>query len=86
MGMDTPMAISNYLAGLLAMLFIYPFVLVGISIAIYSEQRRKVVISRVNLICGILTLLLFVFHMQTEVYYGKELLDAYYLNNSDKNS
>ncbi|MCW8334774.1 hypothetical protein [Vibrio paucivorans] len=84
MGFDTPMAISTYLAILLAMLFSYPFVVVGISIAVFGEQKRTKFTSRFNLIFVVVAMVMLVLHLQTEVYYGKELLDMYYVNNPDK--
>lgn len=81
MGYDTPMAISNYLAGLLAILFAYPFVLVTVNIAIYSPTRRKLVNKWLNIISATIAALLLAMHMQTEVIYGKELLDKYYRDN-----
>tara|TARA_Y100001956_G_scaffold23711_1_gene23477 strand:- start:86 stop:385 length:300 start_codon:yes stop_codon:yes gene_type:complete len=78
MGFDTPMAISNYLGGLLAVLIFYPFVLVALQIAIYSPTKRARITKKFNLICLALAAFLLVMHMQTEVIYGKELLDKYY--------
>ena len=81
MGYDTPMAISNYLAVLIAIIVIYPFALVAVNIAIYSPVRRKKVTRRFNIICALLAAIVFALHMQTEVIYGKELLDKYYRDN-----
>lgn len=78
MGIDTPMAISNYLGGLLAILIFYPFVLVALQMAIYSPTKRARITKRFNLISLALSAFLLIMHMQTEVIYGKELLDKYY--------
>ncbi len=34
-----------------------------------------------NVICGVLMLVLLYLHMQTEVVFGKDLLDSWYKNN-----
>ncbi|WCP65840.1 hypothetical protein LYZ37_08045 [Vibrio tubiashii] len=81
MGYDTPMAISNYLAVLIAIIVIYPFALVAVNIAIYSPVRRKKVTKWFNIICALFAAIVFGLHMQTEVIYGKELLDKYYRDN-----
>lgn len=78
MGADTAMAISNYLGALLAVLILYPFALVALQIAIFSPSKRKRVTRRFNFVAAIAAVILLVLHMQTEVIYGKELLDRYY--------
>ncbi|WP_394144064.1 hypothetical protein [Vibrio atypicus] len=78
MGFDTPMAISNYLGGLLALIIFYPFILVTLQIAIYSPIKRARITKRFNIVSFVLASVLLVMHMQTEVIYGKELLDRYY--------
>jgi len=81
MGYDTPMAISNYLAVLIAIILIYPFALVAVNIAIYSPVRRKKVTKWFNIISALIATTMLAFHMQTEVIYGKELIDKYYRDN-----
>lgn len=78
MGLDTPMAISNYLGGLLALLIFYPFALVTLQIAIYSPTKRGRITKKLNILCACAAAFLLVMHMQTEVIYGKELLERYY--------
>ncbi|MCG9582426.1 hypothetical protein L1D13_13295 [Vibrio tubiashii] len=81
MGYDTPMAISNYLAVLIAIILIYPFALVAVNIAIYSPVRRKKVTKWFNIVSFLFAAIVFALHMQTEVTYGKDLLDKYYRDN-----
>lgn len=81
MGYDTPMAISNYLGVLLALLLVYPFVLVAVNIAIYSPVTRQRVTKWLNLSSAAIALVLLGLHLQTEVYYGQELIDKYYRDN-----
>lgn|GEM_PF-1759180 len=81
MGYDTPMAISNYLGVFLVILIIYPFVLVTVNIAVYSPTKRKRVTKWLNIISATVALILMALHMQTEVFYGKELIDKYYRDN-----
>ncbi|BCL72979.1 hypothetical protein TUMSATVNIG1_49520 [Vibrio nigripulchritudo] len=76
-----PMAISGYLGWFLAILLSYPLVLVGVQLAIFSEQKRKRVTFWFNIGIAAVLLILFYFHMQTEVIYGKSLLDAWYAQN-----
>ncbi|WP_070967727.1 hypothetical protein [Vibrio sonorensis] len=79
----TPMAISGYLGVLIALIIFYPFALVGINIAIFAERKRARVTKRFNLICLGIAAVVFVLHMQTEVFFGKEILEEYYRNNPD---
>ncbi|MEZ8101845.1 hypothetical protein [Vibrio bivalvicida] len=81
MGYDTPMAISNYLGVFLAILITYPFVLVTVNIAVYSPKKRKRVTKWLNIISATVALILMALHMQTEVIYGKELIEKYYRDN-----
>ncbi|KJY81562.1 membrane protein [Vibrio galatheae] len=81
MGYDTPMAISGYLGALLVIMLVYPFLLVAINIAIYSPSKRKRATTWFNFASATIALILLVFHMQTEVIFGKELLDQYYRDN-----
>ncbi|MGX1925094.1 hypothetical protein ACUALS_07685 [Vibrio sp. NH-7] len=84
MGLDTPMAISNYLGGLLALLIFYPFALVTLQIAIYSPTKRVRITKKFNILCACAAAFLLVMHMQTEVIYGKELLDRYYSTHANE--
>lgn len=78
-----PMAISNYLGGLLIALGLYPFVLVGIQFAVFEEKKRRRITNWYNAACFILVAVLFYLHMQTEVIYGKSLLDAWHAQNPE---
>ncbi|MGP8304803.1 hypothetical protein [Vibrio sp. YIC-376] len=73
----TEMAISSYLGWLLLLIVVYPFLLVGVSMYFYDIQRKKAQrwLSGVSLI---LAVFLFYMHMQTEIIYGRELLEAWY--------
>lgn len=73
----TEMAISSYLGWLFLLLIGYPFVLVVISIACYETARKKVTFW-FNISCFLLAAFLLVMHMNIEIIYGKELLDAWY--------
>lgn len=73
----TEMAISSYLGWLFLLLISYPFVLVVISIACYETARKKVTFW-FNISCFLLAAFLLVMHMNIEIIYGKELLDAWY--------
>jgi hypothetical protein len=77
MGQMTEMAISSYLGWLLVLVCTYPFLLVGVSMFFYSSRRAKAQ-RWLNWTCLLLVLFLFYMHMQTEVIYGKELLEAWY--------
>jgi len=79
--MDTPMAISGYLGWFLVILLGYPFALVALQVAIYDKRFRRKVTIWFNLSCVVLVAGLIVMHMQTEVIFGKELLDAWYARN-----
>lgn len=81
--MMTPMAISNYLGLFLLLIFLYPFVLVFISIVIYEPIYRGKVTIWFSIICALLAITLLVLHMNIEIIYGKELLDAWYHNNPE---
>lgn len=78
-----PMAISNYLGWLIILLGSYPFLLVAINICTYEPMRRKVNIW-FNMLCILLVIFLLVMHMNIDIVYGKELLDAWYSNNPRK--
>ncbi|USD67768.1 hypothetical protein [Vibrio sp. SCSIO 43136] len=80
--MDTPMAISNYLAAIIVMILGYPFALVAIQIAIYDKSFRSKFSRWFNLGMLVVLAVLFYLHLQTEVIYGKELLDAWNAANS----
>ncbi|MGR6838594.1 hypothetical protein ACU5DF_05525 [Aliivibrio wodanis] len=76
------MAISSYLGWLFLLAISYPFLLVFISIATYESIRGKVTFW-FNIICALLAMILLFLHMNIEIVYGKELLDAWYNNNSE---
>ncbi len=79
------MAISSYLGWFLALLFGYPFVLVGLQLAVYEEQKRKRVTFWLNLVFAVVILSVLAYHMQTEIVYGESLLEAWYsLNPEDR--
>ena len=69
------MATSIYLGGLLFILLTYPFALVIVQIAAYGEFAKKRYTKWLNISCGSVFLVLLVLHLQTEVIYGKELLE-----------
>ncbi|MBD1557160.1 hypothetical protein HC752_09425 [Vibrio sp. S9_S30] len=73
-----PMAISSYLGWFLALLFGYPFVLVGLQFAVYEEQKRQRVTFWFNVAFVVVILVVLTYHMQTEVVYGQSLLEAWY--------
>lgn len=77
MGQMTEMAISSYLGWLIVLICTYPFLLVGVSMSFYSSRRVKAQ-RWLNWTCLVLALFLFYMHMQTEVIYGRELLEAWY--------
>ncbi|MGF1736050.1 hypothetical protein [Photobacterium satsumensis] len=78
----TEMAISNYLAGFLFIIACYPFCLVAVNIFFHASIRNKVSLW-FNLACLLLLAFLLYMHMQVEVIYGQELLDAWYKGNPD---
>lgn len=73
----TEMAISGYLGWFFLLLISYPFVLVVINIACYEAARKKATFW-FNITCFLLAAFLLVMHMNIEIIYGKELLDAWY--------
>ncbi|MBR9873354.1 hypothetical protein L3V31_07460 [Vibrio sp. J1-1] len=73
----TEMAISAYLGWLLVLIVVYPFLLVGVSVYFYDRQRKKAQLW-LSGISFILAVFLFYMHMQTEIIYGEELLEAWY--------
>ena len=75
--MMTPLAISNYLGLLLLLGFIYPFLLVAINFVIYAPIRRNKITGWFNIICALLAIILLVLHLNIEIIYGKDLLDAW---------
>ncbi|WP_087025662.1 hypothetical protein [Thaumasiovibrio subtropicus] len=72
-----PMAISAYLGVIIAMILLYPFLLVGIQIAIYEKGRRDLITKRFNWICILVFGVMLYLHMQTEVHFGQALIDAW---------
>ncbi|WP_331426352.1 hypothetical protein [Vibrio sp. M260118] len=73
----TEMVISSYLGWLIVLICAYPFLLVGVSMFFYSSRRIKAQ-RWLNWTCLLLVLFLFYMHMQTEIIYGRELLEAWY--------
>ncbi|OCH19013.1 hypothetical protein A6E05_01295 [Aliivibrio sp. 1S165] len=79
----TEMAISGYLGWFFLLLISYPFILVVINIACYEPDRKKTTFW-FNIICFLLAVFLLIMHMNIEIIYGKELLDAWYSANPDE--
>ncbi|MGR5147360.1 hypothetical protein ACQKP8_12540 [Photobacterium alginatilyticum] len=79
----TEMAISNYLGIFIVVLLSYPFVLVVVNIAIFSKDARAKYTRWLNIVFAVSMLALLYFHMQTEVIFGKELLDQWYSNHPE---
>lgn len=79
----TEMAMSNYLGFFVLMLISYPFLLIILNIAINDIIMRERYTFWFNVICGVLMLVLLYLHMQTEVVFGKDLLDSWYKNNPE---
>lgn len=77
------MAISNYLGLFILLMFTHPFMLVILNMLIWDKATRARYSSRFNIICAILAACLMIMHMQTEVVYGKELLDRWHSMNPD---
>lgn len=76
--MMAPLAISNYLGLLLLLIFIYPFLLVAINFVIYLPSHRNKITIWFSIVCALLGIILLILHMNIEIVYGKELLDAWY--------
>ncbi|SON51870.1 hypothetical protein [Vibrio tapetis] len=76
--MNTPMAISSFLGWFFVIVFGYPLALVGLQIAIFDKRQRDKITRWFNIVCAFVVVALIVMHMQTEVIFGKELLDAWY--------
>lgn len=81
-GEMTEMAISSYLGGLLLLMGSYPFLLVGVSMFFYDSERQKA-LRWLNGVSFLLAAFLLYMHMQTEVIYGRELLEAWYRDNPE---
>lgn len=79
-GQLTEMAMSIYLGWLIILVIAYPFVLVVVQIVAYGEYNKKRYTKRVNVLCAAAFAILLVLHLQTEVIYGKDMLD--WLNTS----
>ncbi len=71
------MAISIYLGIMLFLLLSYPLLLVVIQLTIYEVNQRERLTKRFNLIFLVVVAILLIMHMQTEVIFGKALLDAW---------
>lgn len=82
-GEMTEMAISSYLGWLLLLIGAYPFLLVGVSMFFYDVERKRAQMW-LNVLSFLLAVFLLYMHMQTEVIYGKELLDAWYRDNPEE--
>ncbi|EGR3203858.1 hypothetical protein DC889_24860 [Vibrio parahaemolyticus] len=78
----TEMAISSYLGWLLLLMGAYPFFLVGVSMFFYDIERKHA-LRWLNGISFLLAAFLLYMHMQTEVIYGQELLEAWYRDNPE---
>ncbi|WP_260258330.1 hypothetical protein [Vibrio intestinalis] len=74
-GMGTSMAISNYLGVLLVLILSYPVVLVAANMIAYGDVAKQRWSRRVNWVYAVLGAVAFVMHMQTEVFYGRELYE-----------
>ena len=81
-GQLTEMAMSNYLLWLIVLIIGYPFVLVAVQIIAYGEYDKKRYTLRVNILCAAAFAILLFLHLQTEVFYGKDMLD--WLNEHDQ--
>ncbi|MCK6262949.1 hypothetical protein KP803_06610 [Vibrio sp. ZSDE26] len=79
MGSETSMAISSYLGFLILLLVSYPFVIVGICVAVFDKRKHNPLILRFSLFWGVIVLGLLTMHLQTEVIYGEEIIEQ--LNN-----
>ncbi|SMY32202.1 hypothetical protein PMAL9190_00407 [Photobacterium malacitanum] len=79
--MMTPLAISNYLGLFLLLVLVYPFAMLAINFVIYEQSRRNKIAIWFSVICVLVAILLLVLHMNIEIIYGKELLDAWRLQN-----
>ncbi len=71
------MAITGYLGIFIIVLISYPFVLVALQMFVFDIKVRAKVTKWFNIGCGIFALGLIVVHMQTEVIYGKALLEYF---------
>ncbi|MCZ4311533.1 hypothetical protein O4H45_22020, partial [Vibrio atlanticus] len=58
----------------------YPFCLVGVSMFFYDAERKQA-LRWLNGVSFLLAVFLLYMHMQTEVIYGRELLEAWYRDN-----
>ncbi|OAN13308.1 hypothetical protein A3K86_16785 [Photobacterium jeanii] len=74
-GVASQMAISSYLAVFIVLLLTYPVAVVVINLMLYCNEQRKRWSRRINWAYLILILVMLFMHMQTEVFYGRELLD-----------
>nr|WP_310946948.1 hypothetical protein [Vibrio vulnificus] len=72
-----PMAISSHLGWLLLLILSYPFILVGIQLAVFDIRVRAKVNRYFNWGFLVVVGALLFFHMQTEVVYGKYFLDLW---------
>ncbi|KXF82632.1 hypothetical protein [Enterovibrio coralii] len=74
------MAMSSYLEGLVWIILLYPLSLCLITIFV-PDSVMKMTTRVFNVSCAFLFAFCLIMHMQIEVVYGKELLDAWYQNN-----
>ncbi|MGF1909801.1 hypothetical protein L4C38_10195 [Vibrio kasasachensis] len=72
----TEMAISNYLGVLIVLFLAYPFALVAVQMFCYADVVKKKYTKYLNIVVGLAFVFLLIMHLQTEVIYGKELLDS----------
>lgn len=75
-GQMTEMAISNYLGVLIVLFLAYPFALVTVQMFCYADVVKKKYTKYLNIVVGLAFVFLLIMHLQTEVIYGKELLDS----------
>ncbi len=81
----TEMATSSYLTPLLILVACYPVYIIVAHIMIYDEDYRTKQVRIVSVILFCIIGFLLYQHMQTEVEYGKPLLDLWYQNNPPAN-
>lgn len=78
-----PLATSSYLGWLILLFVLYPFALVGIRIFAYEPVLSRATLW-FNVISGLLAIYLLCMHLQVEVVFGRELLDAWFSNHPDE--
>ncbi len=73
----TQMAISSHLGWLIVLIGAYPFLLVGCCLFFYDEQRKHIIFW-VSVVSFVLAAYFMYMHMQIEIVFGWELLEAWY--------